>query len=125
MRRTVLTLVGLTLAGAGVASAQQQSRDQLESQLAELRRQIAELQRQLREREDRGAATLTPRAAPRVYTTQPGMPGGRLLMTDNKPKLGVTVDMVKSAARDSIGATLEDVTSDGPAAEAGLKAGDI
>lgn len=122
MKRMVLTLVGLSLASAGAASAQQQTRDQMETQLAELRRQVAELQRQLRERDDRS----TPRAsaAPRMSWTLP--PGSSsVFMTDNKPKLGVTVDMSRNPATDSIGAALEDVTSRGPAGEAGLKAGDI
>jgi predicted metalloprotease with PDZ domain len=125
MKRMILTLVGLSLAGAGVASAQQQSRDQMETQLSELRRQIAELQRQLREKDN----VMTPRVAPRGgafgFSTGPGASGGRIYVSDDKPKLGVSVDMVRNAATDSIGASLEDVTSGGPAGEAGLKAGDI
>ncbi|HEY2825896.1 MAG TPA: PDZ domain-containing protein [Gemmatimonadales bacterium] len=122
MKRTVVTVVGLCLAGAGAASAQQQSRDQLERQLTELRQQIQDLQRQLRERDDRPTP---PRAAPRAFTLAPTPNGGRIYVSDNKPKLGVSVNMERNAATDSIGASLEDVSSGGPAAEAGLKAGDI
>src|SRR5690242_10824838 len=103
MKRMILTLVGLSLAGAGVATAQQQSRDQLESQMADLRRQIAELQRQLRDRDN----VVTPRVAPRAFGFSTGPGGGRLYVTDNKPKLGVSVNMDRNPATDSIGAALE------------------
>lgn len=66
-----------------------------------------------------GAAVLLPGAARAqdsevaIYTV-----GGR-------PRIGVTVNMNAGAANDKIGATISSVTPDGPAAKAGLEAGDI
>lgn len=50
----------------------------------------------------------------RVYTT----------MTD-RPRIGVMVDSRPNAETDRWGARISDVTPDGPAAKAGLKAGDV
>jgi hypothetical protein len=42
-----------------------------------------------------------------------------------RPRIGVMVDTDASAANDKLGATIKSVTPDGPAAKAGLQAGDI
>lgn len=42
-----------------------------------------------------------------------------------RPRIGVVVDMNASAANNKLGATIQSVTPDGPAAKAGLQAGDI
>jgi hypothetical protein len=43
----------------------------------------------------------------------------------DRPRIGVIVDMDASAANDKLGATIKSVTPGGPAAKAGLEAGDI
>jgi S1-C subfamily serine protease len=48
-----------------------------------------------------------------------------LALASHRPRLGVIVKTERDAATDSIGAVLEAVTPDGPAAKAGLQAGDI
>lgn len=45
--------------------------------------------------------------------------------TAGRPRIGVTVDMRAGRDNDRLGATVKDVTDDGPADKAGLKAGDI
>lgn len=120
MKRMVLALVGMSLVGASGAAAQQQTRDQMEQQLRELRQQVQELQRMLRERDD---GSFTPRVMPKVLTVPPGT--SRLFVSDNKPKLGVSIAMDRNPATDSIGAALSDVSSGGPAEDAGIRAGDI
>jgi PDZ domain len=42
-----------------------------------------------------------------------------------RPRIGVTLDSHADASRDRLGAEIESVASDGPAEQAGLKAGDI
>jgi hypothetical protein len=43
----------------------------------------------------------------------------------DRPRIGVVVDMNASAANNKLGATIQSVTPGGPAAKAGLEAGDI
>lgn len=45
--------------------------------------------------------------------------------TSGRPRIGVMVDMDASEANQKLGATIKSVTTDGPAAKAGLEAGDI
>ena len=45
--------------------------------------------------------------------------------TAGRPRIGVTVDMRAGRDNDKLGATVKEVTDDGPADKAGLKAGDI
>jgi S1-C subfamily serine protease len=125
MKRITMAVLALSLASASVAPAQQtqQSRDQLERQLKDLQQQVQELRQQLR---DAQGTSRAPRAttgvSPRVYSSAPNT---RVFMYDGKPHLGVSVGLERNAATDSIGASLIDVTSGGPAAEAGIKEGDI
>lgn len=61
------------------------------------------------------------------------LPAGAAAQDDNvmvytvgdRPRIGVIVDMDASAANDKLGATIKSVTPGGPAAKAGLEAGDI
>lgn len=61
------------------------------------------------------------------------LPGAAAAQNDNvmvfsstgRPRIGVTVDMNAPAGNNKVGATIEAVTPDGPAAKAGLAAGDI
>ena len=62
------------------------------------------------------------------------LPAGAAAAQDNdvrctpsadRPRIGVIVDMNASAANNKLGATVQSVTPDGPAAKAGLQAGDI
>ncbi len=61
------------------------------------------------------------------------LPAGAAAQDDNvmvytvndRPRIGVIVDMDASAANDKVGATIKSVTPGGPAAKAGLEAGDI
>ena len=45
--------------------------------------------------------------------------------SDNRGRIGVVVDTRADVAGDKIGARIEGVTPGGPAADAGLKAGDV
>ena len=61
------------------------------------------------------------------------LPAGAAAQDDNvmvytvsdRPRIGVIVDMDASPANDKLGATIKSVTPGGPAAKAGLEAGDI
>jgi predicted metalloprotease with PDZ domain len=120
MKRTILTVAALSLTVAGVAPAQQQqSREQLEQQLREMQRTLTELRRQVADLQG-SRAPWTVTAGPKINLTP------RVYMYDsNRPHLGVFVHTDRNAETDSIGALLDEVSSDGPAADAGLKAGDI
>lgn len=48
-----------------------------------------------------------------------------IVFAGGRPRIGVTVDMNASAANNKLGATVQSVTPDGPAAKAGLQGGDI
>lgn len=48
-----------------------------------------------------------------------------VVATVGRPRIGVMVDANAGAANNKLGATVQSVTPDGPAAKAGLKAGDI
>jgi C-terminal processing protease CtpA/Prc len=118
MRRLMMGVLALVTAASG-AAAQERTTDQerrdLEKKLSELRQEVRELERRLGR--PRGEFTLlTPR-----------MSQGPLAFTlyGDRARLGVVVQTRLEPATDSIGAVLEAVTPDGPAAEAGLQAGDI
>ena len=54
-----------------------------------------------------------------------GMLGAPWGESDERPRLGISVDVRQSARRDAEGALVTDVLEDGPADEAGLRRGDI
>jgi membrane-associated protease RseP (regulator of RpoE activity) len=119
MRRMIIGLVALLVITAGAAAQEKELTDaqrrEMEHKLQELREQMRELERQLGR--TRGEMLfVTPRAAeaPLAFAIAMG-----------RPRLGVIVKTDRDPATDSIGAVLEAVTPDGPAAKAGLVAGDI
>jgi len=119
MRRMMMGLVAL-LVVAGTATAQErerlttEERRELEQKLRDLREQMRDLERQL----GRGLTGVF--VAPRMLE-------GPMTFTlaSHKPRLGVIVKTDRDAATDSVGAMLDAVTPDGPAAKAGLQSGDI
>jgi S1-C subfamily serine protease len=113
-------IVGLValLAITGGATAQEkqmteEQRREVERKIDQLRQELRELERQLGRQ--RGAMVFVqPREAPIAYALAMG-----------RPRLGVIVKTERDPATDSIGAVLEAVTPEGPAARAGLQSGDI
>jgi membrane-associated protease RseP (regulator of RpoE activity) len=93
----------------------EQQRRELEQKLDHLRQEMRELERQLG-RAQREMVLVAPRApdAPMAFSIAMG-----------RPRLGVIVKTDRDPATDSIGAVLEAVTPEGPAAKAGLQSGDI
>jgi C-terminal processing protease CtpA/Prc len=87
-----------------------------EAQLA-LRQSISEMQRALREL-DRSRLSVS-------FGTLPELGGVSIVSSFGGPKMGVYLNTERDQAVDSIGAELSSVVDDGPAAEAGLRAGDI
>lgn len=109
--RSLLTLAALAV-GIGVlpaAAQEQERRRELEAQARDLRAQLRDLERELREL--RGDNQFF---GPGVVT-----------FSTNRAQLGVLVQTEADESTDAIGALLSDVTPEGPAAEAGLEAGDI
>lgn len=114
MRRLILGALGLLLV-SGTASAQQmtdQQRRELEQQLRQLQQQVRDIQRKLGQEPSRFRMMVPPEAM--AFT-----------LGSERPRLGVVVSTEASPATDSIGATLQAVTPDGPADDAGLRAGDV
>jgi S1-C subfamily serine protease len=122
MRRVILGLA-LLLVMTGTATAQQreqreklteEQRREMEQKLRDLREQMRDLERQL------GRSMTGVFVAPRM------MEGPMTFaLASHRPRLGVIVKTDRDAATDSIGAVLDAVTPDGPAAKAGLQSGDI
>jgi C-terminal processing protease CtpA/Prc len=115
MKRLMMGALGL-LVMAGPASAQQmtaQQRRETEQKLRELQGQVRELQRKLGQEQSRLRMVMPPEAMAFTLT------GG------DRPRLGVILQTGSNPATDSIGAALQAVTPDGPADNAGLRAGDI
>jgi S1-C subfamily serine protease len=119
MRRVIIGLAALLLVG-GTATAQErerlttEQRREMEQKLRDLREQMRHLERQL-------GRTLTG-----VYVTPRLMEGPMTFaLQSHRPRLGVIVKTERDPATDSVGAVLDAVTPDGPAAKAGLQAGDI
>ena len=119
MRRMIIGLAALLVITSGAVAQEkemtEQQRREIERKLDQLRGEMRELERQLG-RERSGTLFVTPRAgeAPFAFTLATG-----------RPRLGVIVKTDRDAATDSIGAVLEAVTPEGPAAKAGLQSGDI
>jgi membrane-associated protease RseP (regulator of RpoE activity) len=111
--------LAVLLAVGGPATAQErerltpEQRRELEQKLRDLREQIRDLERQL----GRMSGVLV---APRMLEGPM-----TFALASHRPRLGVIVKTERDAATDSVGAVLEAVTPDGPAAKAGLQAGDI
>jgi C-terminal processing protease CtpA/Prc len=70
-----------------------------------------------------GALLLLP--PPASAQDQAPEPDVQVFVVSGRPRIGVMVDMNAGAANDKLGATVQSVTPDGPAAKAGLQAGDI
>ncbi|MGH9260999.1 MAG: PDZ domain-containing protein [Acidimicrobiales bacterium] len=69
------------------------------------------------------APTPVPAPRTRVRVAPPGMGFG--FVSTNRARIGVVVNVRANAEQDRLGAGIEAVTPGGPAAQAGLKAGDI
>lgn len=125
MRRLIMGLAALLVVTSG-ATAQDRKlteaeRHELEQKLEQVRKEMQAQQQQMRElqrqlgRAQRELVFVSPRnEAPMAFTLAMG-----------RPRLGVIVKTDRDVITDSIGAVLEAVTPDGPAAKAGLQAGDI
>lgn len=119
MRRMIIGLAMLLITASGAAAQEkemtEQQRKELEQKLEQLQREMRDLERQLG-RAHREMVFVAPRApeAPMAFTIAMG-----------RPRLGVIVKTDRDPATDSIGAVLEAVTPEGPAAKAGLQSGDI
>jgi S1-C subfamily serine protease len=117
MKRMSILAAALALGlSAPVAQAQRltdQERRELETRLEQLRQELREIERRLG-RTRALAYSFGGDAGPMVF-------GGRL----DRPRLGVVIATGRRPETDSIGAALQAVTPDGPAHEAGLRAGDI
>jgi len=118
MRRMLMGLVALLVITSGAGAQEkrmtEQERRELEQKLDQLRTEMRELERQLGRRE---MVYVSPRGiaeAPMAFAIATG-----------RPRLGVIVKTNRDPATDSIGAVLEAITPDGPAAKAGLQAGDV
>jgi len=120
MRRMLIGLAALAVIASGAVAQEkeltEQQRRELEQKLEQLRQEMRQLERQLGRA--RGEVLfVNPRGiseAPLAFAIQAG-----------RPRLGVIVKTERDPGTDSIGAVLEAVTPDGPAAKAGLQAGDI
>ncbi|UCG85195.1 MAG: PDZ domain-containing protein [Gemmatimonadota bacterium] len=151
MRRSLTTVLAFAVLAVGTAVAQEvteRERQQQEERMREAERRVEEAQQQLeqamrmlQERESRQAREQLQDAvselnravreldrdrftrAFELYTD----PGGSLAfaLSSSGPKMGVYLSTERDASTDSIGAVLDEVVEDGPAAEAGLEAGDI
>ncbi len=109
MKRMIFGVLVLLLTVGSSAGAQtDEERRELRQRLQELRREVRELERQLGERNF-------------LRIGEPLV----LSMFGNRGRLGVVVNTSEEPETDSIGAVLQAVTPDGPAAEAKLEAGDI
>jgi S1-C subfamily serine protease len=117
MKRMMLGALGLMLA-IGPAGAQQRMTDQerreTETRLEQLRQELRELERKLGREPNVFRMIPELQAQPWAYSIALG-----------RPRIGVTVNTDASPATDSVGAEIQAVTPDGPAAQAGLQAGDI
>jgi predicted metalloprotease with PDZ domain len=118
MRRLMIGAFALLVAVSGATAQERmtdQERKELEYKLQQLQQQMHELERQLGRQQER------------MMIVRPRVADGPMAIAigEGRPRLGVVVKTETDAATDSIGAVLEAVTPDGPAAKAGLQAGDI
>jgi membrane-associated protease RseP (regulator of RpoE activity) len=121
MRRVIIGLAMLLVTASGAAAQEkemtEQQRRELEQKLEQLRLEMREVERQLG-RAHREMVFVAPGALESPMTLGLALAVGR-------PRLGVIVKTDRDPATDSIGAVLEAVTPEGPAAKAGLQSGDI
>lgn len=117
MRRVIMALAALLVIGGGAGAQEKMTeaeKRELEQKLRQLQQEMRELERQLgRER------------AMGLFVTPRGEAPLAIAFAGDRPRLGVIVQTERSAGTDSLGAVLEAVTPDGPAAKAGLQSGDI
>jgi len=120
MRRMLMGLVALLVISSGATAQEKQlteaQRKELEQKLEQLRQEMREVQQKLGQAR-REMLYVSPRGiaeAPMAFA-----------ITTGRPRLGVIVKTDRDPATDSIGAVLEAITPDGPAAKAGLQAGDV
>jgi C-terminal processing protease CtpA/Prc len=119
-KRLLLSVAFLAAAGLWTAPVNAQERDrdrrrELEERLRELREEIEEIETEMgRRRWDVAFRGAFDRTEPFRVLTFPR----------NRARLGIVVRTAADDETDRIGAVIESVTSDGPAEEAGLRAGD-
>lgn len=115
----IIGLAALLVIASGATAQEkemtEQQRKELEQKLETLRQEMRDLERQLG-RAHREMVFMAPGSgeAPMAFALAVG-----------RPRLGVIVKTDRDPATDSIGAVLEAVTPEGPAAKAGLQSGDI
>lgn len=115
MKRWMLGALGL-LVMTGTAGGQQvtdQQRRELEQRLRQLEQEMRDIQHKLGQEQLRYRMVMPPEAM--AFTLTAG----------DRPRLGVILQTERNPATDSIGVVLQAVTPDGPADDAGLRAGDI
>jgi len=149
-RRVLTAVLAFAFVGIGNAVAQEQTereRQQLEERLREAERRVQEAQQQLEQAQQllqqqesdeareqlrramnelQGAMGELDRTRFARFYGQLGDVGPwAISFTSSGPLMGVYLSSERDPATDSIGAVLDDVVGDGPAAEAGLRDGDI
>jgi C-terminal processing protease CtpA/Prc len=151
MRRSLTTVLAFALLAVGTAAAQEvterekqqqeQRMREAEHRVQEAQQQLEQAMRMLQERESRQAREQLQDAMSELNRAMRELDRDRFsrafeLYTDelgslsfafssSGPKMGVYLSTGSDAEKDSIGAVLDEVVEDGPAAEAGLQAGDI
>ncbi|HUK12853.1 MAG TPA: PDZ domain-containing protein [Thermoanaerobaculaceae bacterium] len=90
---------------------------QAEEQMHQAERQMRDAERQMRDAARAMARLQTGKAMARVHN--------KVVVFGNRPRLGVVLKHESDPATDSVGAVVEALTPGGPAADAGLLAGDI
>ena len=120
MRRMLIGLAALLVITSGVTAQEksltEQQRKELEQKLEQLRQEMREVQLKLGEAR-REMIFVSPRGIADAPVS--------IAIAMGRPRLGVIVKTDRDPATDSIGAVLDGITPDGPAAKAGLQAGDI
>ena len=118
--------IGFQAAGADGQESDTKKRAEelrrLDRELEDAERKVRDLRRQAaNERRRDGLKVLQGRTL--AYSTSPA--SGWLTLMGRRARLGITLRSQADAETDRLGALVEDVLEDGPAAEAGLEAGDI
>jgi len=120
----IIGLAALLVCTSGVAAQEkrmnEEQRKELEQKLERMRQEFREQERAMRELERQLG-----RERAMVFMRQVPDAPLAFAISSSRPRLGVIVRTDRDVATDSIGAVLDAVTPDGPAAKAGLRAGDI